>query len=37
MAKKDLNTAIATIQKGLKVDPHCMLVYMTLGSLELQR
>jgi len=37
MARKDIDTAIATINKGLKADPYCMLVYMTLGSLELQR
>ena len=37
MAKKDINTAIAIIHKGLKADPYCMLGYMTLGSLELQR
>ena len=37
MAKKDINAAIETINEGLKVDPYCMLAYMTLGSLELQR
>ena len=37
MARKDISTAIATVNKGVKVDPYCMLVYMTLGSLELQR
>ena len=37
MAKKDINAAIATINRGLKADPYCMLGYMTLGSLELQR
>lgn len=37
MARKDISTAIATINKGVKVDPYCMLAYMTLGSLELQR
>lgn len=37
MSRKDINSAIATIDKGLKADPYCMLAYMTLGSLELQR
>ncbi|XP_065888673.1 mitochondrial import receptor subunit TOM70-like [Dysidea avara] len=37
MVRKDLVTALDTVAKGLDVDPHCMLVYMTLGSLEMQR
>jgi len=37
MVKKDLGTALDTVAKGLDVDPQCMLVYMTLGSLEMQR
>ena len=37
MSRKDINSAIATIDRGLKADPYCMLAYMTLGSLELQR